>query len=222
MKLWNMLGTVSRYVLAAVSCISLAQFLLLLNVGTENAGRLAGQALGRGVITGLVTAVWFYRARKVRPPAPANVQPQVQMTPSSIPRAQLAVPPMDSVSAAPPTSVLAAGRSNSSFWKEHRGFVGLIAAVLVAIILCALATGMFQQSWTLSAGASQPRFIHIQGSPAWKMFDNKTGQECNSEAVTYDSVDRIKRDMHSPVFNDQLDELKKKCVVLPAKTGHLS
>ena len=43
------------------------------------------------------------------------------------------------------------------------------------------------------------------------MFDNKTGQECNTEAVTYDSVDRIKRDMHSPVFNDQLDELKKKC-----------
>ena len=65
MRFWNTLGTVSRYALAAVSSISIAQFLLLLNVGTENAGRLAGQSLGRGVISGIVAAVWFYRARKI-------------------------------------------------------------------------------------------------------------------------------------------------------------
>ena len=54
MKSWSMLGTVSRYVLAAVSCISLAQFLLLLNVGTENAGALPG----RRSVGALSLALW--------------------------------------------------------------------------------------------------------------------------------------------------------------------
>jgi hypothetical protein len=210
MKFWNVLSTVSRYVLAAVSCISLAQFLLLLNVGTENAGRLAGQSLGRGIITGLVAAVWFYRARRVRPPAPANVQTQGQVTPLPSSQAQTSVPLLDSVPSTSPVSVLTADHSGSSF--EQKQLRAVIVVVAVGIVLFILVeAGMFQQPWTLGAGTSQPRFVHVQGAPPWKMFDNKTGQECNSEAVTYDSLDRIKRDMHSPVFDDQLDKLKKKC-----------
>src|SRR5271170_5402516 len=99
MRFWNTLGTVSRYALTAVSSISIAQFLLLLNVGTENAGRLAGQSLGRGVISGIVAALWFYRARKVRPPAPANVQTQAQVAPPPSSQAQTTVPPLDSIPA---------------------------------------------------------------------------------------------------------------------------
>ncbi|MGA2301050.1 MAG: hypothetical protein ABSG77_10210 [Candidatus Acidiferrum sp.] len=216
MKFWNVIGTVTRYILAAVSCISLAQFLLLLNVGTENAGRLAGQSLGRGVIAGLVAAVWFYRARKVRPLAPANAQTHVQVTPPSRSQGQSAAPPIDSVSVASTASVPTTSHSNSSFWESENKVVIVVLGVAVAILLFMLVgKGMFQQPWTLSAGTSQARFIHIQGSPAWKMFDNKTGQECNTGAITYDSVDLIKREMHTAVYTDQIDELKKKCETDP-------
>ena len=216
MKFWNVIGTVTRYVLAAVSCISLAQFLLLLTVGTENAGRLAGQSLGRGVITGLVAAVWFYRVRKVRPPAPANVQTQVQVAPPLKSQAQPAAPSSDPIPVTAPTSASTTGHSSSSFWESENKVVIVVLGVAVAILLFMLVgKGMFQQPWTLSAGTSQARFIHIQGSPAWKMFDNKTGQECNTGAITYDSVDLIKREMHTAVYTDQIDELKKKCETDP-------
>ena len=212
MKPLNVLGAVTRYLLAAVSCISLAQFLLLLNVGTESAGRLAGQVLGRGVITGLVAAVWFYRARKVRPPAPANLQTQVQAAPLPSSQAQRNAPPLDSISATAPTSVPITDHSSSSFWREHRGFVGLIAGVAVVLVVGALASGgMFQQFWTLGAGTSQPRFVHVQGTPGPQMFDNKTAQTCWSGPVVYDSVDEVERDMHFKVHDDQSNELEKKC-----------
>jgi hypothetical protein len=216
MKLWNVLGTVSRYVLAAISCISLAQFLLLLNVGTENAGRLAGQSLARGVISGLVAAVWFYRARRLRPPEPANVQIQVQVTPRPKSQGQPAASPLDSISATAPTSVLAASHSSSSFWQEHQGFVGLIAGAAIVIVVGALATGgMFQQSWTLGAGTSQPRFAHVQGAAAWKMVDNKTGQECNTKPVTYDSVDGIKQEMELAMTEEETQKLLKCNIASP-------
>jgi len=205
------IGAVTRYVLAAVSCISIAQFLLLLNVGTETAGRIAGQALGRGVISGFVAAVWFYRARKVRPPARANIPTQVQV--AALPKSQgpSAAPPMDSVSVSSTASVPTTGHSNSSFWESENKVVIVVLGVAVAILLFMLVgKGMFQQLWTVSAGTSQPRFIHIQGSPAWKMFDNKTGQECNSEAVTYDSVDRIRSDIHLKVHEDLFEEARRK------------
>jgi hypothetical protein len=206
MKFWNALSTVSRYVLAAISCISLAQFLLLLNVGTENAGRLAGQSLGRGVITGLVAAVWFYRARKVSPQVPANVQTQLPLVEKS--QVQSTPSPRDSGSTTATVPVPTADHSVGSFLEKH--VIGLIAVAAIVVTIVTLTT-VTPWIFAPSTGTSQPRFVHVQGAPPWKMFDNKTGQECNTEAVSYDSVDRIKRDMHSPVFNDQLDELKNKC-----------
>jgi hypothetical protein len=201
--------------LAAVSCISIAQFLLLLNVGTENAGRLAGQSLARGVISGLVAAVWFYRARKVRPPARANTPTQVQVDPPLESQGQPAAPPRDSVSATVPVSAPITTRSGSSFWNEKPEFIALTVVAVVAIIIAALTMGRSWQSSALITGTSQPRFVHVQGAPAWKMFDNKTGQECNTGAITYDSVDLIKREMHTAVYTDQIDELKKKCETDP-------
>jgi len=215
MKFWNMLGTVSRYVLAAVSCISLAQFLLLLNVGTENAGRLAGQSLGRGVITGLVAAVWFYRARKIHLPASANVQTQVQVTPPPSSQAQPVAPPRDSVSATVPVSAPITTRSGSSFWNEKPEFIALTVVAVVAIILAALTMGRSWQSSALITGTSQPRFIHVQGAPAWKMFDNKTGQDCNTQTITYDSVDLIKGEMRLKVHRDFYEIEKKASLTYP-------
>ncbi|MGB2668146.1 MAG: hypothetical protein WAK48_29410 [Candidatus Acidiferrum sp.] len=200
MKFWNMLGTASRYVLAAVSCISLAQFLLLLSVGTENAGRLAGQALGRGVITGFVAAVLFYRARKIRPPAPANVQTQVQVAP---PPKLPAVPPMDSVPSTSPASVLTPHHSGSSFEQKELKSVIIVVAVGIGVILFMLTpTEMFHQSWALSAGASQPRFIHVQGAPSWQMFDNRTGQTCVTNPVAYDSVEKVREEFREAWLNN--------------------
>jgi hypothetical protein len=188
MRFLNMLGIVARYLLAAVSCISIAQFLLLLNVGTENAGRLAAQSLARGVICGIVAAVWFYRARKVRPQTPANVQTQVQVASLPSSQAQPTVP---------------------SFWEEHRGFVAFIAGIVTVVVVGVLAqVGMFQ-SWIPSTGTSQPRFIHVQGAPPWKMFDNKTGQACDSGPVAHDSVDRIKEDMGDRMMKEYSEELQK-------------
>jgi hypothetical protein len=181
------LGIVSRYVLAAVSCISIAQFLLLLNVGTENAARLAGQALARGVISGLVAAVWFYRAKKVRPPVPANVQTQVQVAALPKSLAQPAAPPIDSVSAAVTASAPTTEPSNSSFWDDRVTGIIVAVAVVVAIGLFILvATGVFHQPWALSAETSQPRFVHQGGAPAEEMFDNKTVQACWAGPVQFD------------------------------------
>jgi len=192
MKVWNVIGTVTRYILAAVSCIYIAQFLLLLDVGTENAGRLAGQSLGRGVITGLVAAVWFYRARKASSRVPANVQTQL----TRVEKVQShAVPsPTDSVSTASSASAPIAKPFGSSFWDEQPIFIALTVVVVVVIVFAALTTVRSQQSWTMGARTSQPRFIHVQGAPSWQMFDNKTGQECSSAAVSYDSSDKIRAD----------------------------
>jgi hypothetical protein len=203
MKFFNVLGTVTRYLLAAVSCISLAQFLLLLNVGTENAGRVAGQSLGSGVITGLVAAVLFYRARRVSPRVSANVQTQVQVTPPPKSQAQSAAPSLDSVSATSPASILTADDSDSSFEQQLSiarivAVVGVVASVLLLLVW----TGMFQQPWTLSAGASQPRFIHIQGTPSSQMYDNRTGQACVSSPVVYDSFSRVRADFRKMFYEE--------------------
>lgn len=115
---------------------------------------------------------------------------------------------MNSVSSTPSASAPATDRIATSFWKEHRGFASVIAVLVIVIIVGALRTGgMFQQPWTLNAGTSQPRFIHVQGAPAWKMFDNKTAQSCSSSPIVYDSLDYIKRDMGFDVRRDQ----EKKC-----------
>ena len=196
MRFWNVIGALTRYVLAAVACISVAQFLLLLNVGTENAGRLAGQSLARGVISGLVAAVWFYRARKGRTPALANVPTQVRAT--AVPKSleQPAVPPMDSAPSTSPASVLTPDHSGSSF--EQKELKSVIVVVAVGIVLFILVgAGIFHQPWTLSTGASQPRFIHVQGAPSWQMFDNRTGQTCVSTPSTYDSFVKVREDFRA-------------------------
>jgi hypothetical protein len=205
MKFFNMLGTVTRYVLAAVSCISLAQFLLLLNVGTENAGRLTGQSLARGVISGLVAAVLFYRAKKSDQPRPANVQTQAQVASLPSSKAQPVVPPLVSVPAMASTSVPTTDHSSDSFFGEHRAFISLIAGVVLVIVVGVLAQGgVFQLPWTLSAGTSQPRFIHIQGTPSSRMYDNRTGQACVSSPVVYDSFRSIRDDFRK-VYIQSID-----------------
>jgi hypothetical protein len=43
--------------------------------------------------------------------------------------------------------------------------------------------------------SSQPRFVHIQGMPPDRMFDNKTGQTCIISPIAHDSVETIDYDM---------------------------
>lgn len=176
MKPLNVLGAVVRYILAAVSCISLAQFLVLLNVGTENAGRLAGQSLLRGVISGVAAAIWFYRARKASPQVPANVQTQEQVAMPSSPQAQTPVPPSDSISATAPISIPITDHSNNSFWEERRVFIGAIAGVAVVIVFAVLAM--------MRGTSHQQRFVY-QGPE--EMFDTKTSQTCFSGAIQRDN-----------------------------------
>jgi len=60
----SVLGAISRWSMAIIACISFAQFLLLVNVGTKRAQTLAGATLGRAILCGAVAAFWFYRNRK--------------------------------------------------------------------------------------------------------------------------------------------------------------
>lgn len=62
----SVLGAITRYGLAAVALVSLAQFLLLINVGTEKANELAGETGGRAIVCGVIAAVWFYRHRRTQ------------------------------------------------------------------------------------------------------------------------------------------------------------
>jgi tetratricopeptide (TPR) repeat protein len=63
-SVWDMAAAITRYFLAVVACVSLAQFLLLINISSPRAQRLAGETLGRAIISGVVAAIWFYRSRK--------------------------------------------------------------------------------------------------------------------------------------------------------------
>src|SRR5271157_3841556 len=63
-KAFEVVGKISRYALAAVACVSFAQFLLLIGVSTEHAQRLAGETLARALLCGAVAAWWFHRDRR--------------------------------------------------------------------------------------------------------------------------------------------------------------
>ncbi len=60
----KVLGAITRWSMAIIACISFAQFLLLIGVGTKRAQTLAGETLGRALLCGAVAAFWFYRNRK--------------------------------------------------------------------------------------------------------------------------------------------------------------
>jgi len=101
---------------------------------------------------------------------------------------------MDSVPITSPASVLTVDDSGSSF--EQKELKAVIVVAVVGIVLFILmGTGVLHQPWTLSAGASQPRFIHIQGMPPDHMFDNRTAQTCTTDPIVYDSIERIEDDM---------------------------
>ena len=65
-KALELLGKLSRYGLAMVTCFYLVEFISLLGAHSERAAYLAGGAIARAVIYGAVAAVWFYNARKRR------------------------------------------------------------------------------------------------------------------------------------------------------------
>ena len=60
----DVLGAITRYTLAVVACVSLAQSLLLIGVGTEKARELVVETGGRAIIFGAVAAYWFYEHRR--------------------------------------------------------------------------------------------------------------------------------------------------------------
>jgi hypothetical protein len=144
-----------------------------------------------------------------------DIQTQAQLPLFEKSQAQTTPPPRDSVSATSPTSVPVADHSSSSFWEKNVINLFLVVAIVIALSMVAWARGMFQQPWTLSTGTSQPRFIHVQGAPAWKMFDNKTGQDCNTQTITYDSVDLIKGEMRLKVHRDFYEIEKKASLTYP-------
>ena len=62
----GVLGAITRWIMAITACVSFAQFLLLIGVGTKRTQTLAGETLGRALLCGAVAAFWFYRNRKSR------------------------------------------------------------------------------------------------------------------------------------------------------------
>ena len=93
--------------------------------------------------------------------------------------------------------------SGSSFEQKELKSVIIVVAVGIGVILFMLTpTEMFHQSWALSAGASQPRFIHVQGAPSWQMFDNRTGQTCVTNPVAYDSVEKVREEFREAWLNN--------------------
>lgn len=57
-------GTITRYVLAGVACLSFFQFLFFISSSSDEAQYKAGMAIGRAVICGVIAGVWFYRASR--------------------------------------------------------------------------------------------------------------------------------------------------------------
>ena len=57
-------GTITRYVLASVACLSFFQFLFFISSSSDEAQYKAGMAIGRAVICGVIAGVWFYRASR--------------------------------------------------------------------------------------------------------------------------------------------------------------
>lgn len=63
-SVYSVVEAIPRYLLAVVACVSFAQFLLLLGVGTGRAAELGGATLARAILCGAIGCWWFYRARK--------------------------------------------------------------------------------------------------------------------------------------------------------------
>ena len=59
-------GTITRYVLAGVACLSFFQFVFFISSSSDEAQYKAGMAIGRAVICGAIAGVWFYRASRER------------------------------------------------------------------------------------------------------------------------------------------------------------
>ena len=59
-------GTITRYVLAGVACLSFFQFVFFISSSSDEAQYKGGMAIGRAVICGVIAGVWFYRARRER------------------------------------------------------------------------------------------------------------------------------------------------------------
>lgn len=57
-------GTITRYVLAGVACLSFFQFVFFISNSSDEAQYKAGMAIGRAVICGVIAGVWFYRASR--------------------------------------------------------------------------------------------------------------------------------------------------------------
>jgi hypothetical protein len=57
-------GTITRYVLASVACLSFFQFLFFISSSSDEAQYKAGMAIGRAVICGVIAGVWIYRASR--------------------------------------------------------------------------------------------------------------------------------------------------------------
>ena len=177
MKFWNAIEAVIRYVLAAVACVFVVEFVFLLVFGTktENTYSLATQLFGKAILCGGVAAWLFYRARKSRLKKQAPHQAQPPPIPQNPTEEQVAPQPLDSVSATPsaPVPTPMTDRPGSSLQKA-KATILIIGVVLAVAVLV-----------SLTRGPSQPRFTHHGGAPE-QMFDTKTSQECWAGPVQKD------------------------------------
>jgi hypothetical protein len=81
-------GKVTCYVLAAVACVSFAEFLLLIGSPAQRSQSLAGEMLGRAVLCGAVAAWWFNRDRRMNRLKLAAAQKQAAQQSDSSERIQ--------------------------------------------------------------------------------------------------------------------------------------
>jgi hypothetical protein len=165
-----------------------------------------------------VAAVWFFYARKARPPVPANVQTQAQVAALPKSLAQPAPPPIDSVSVAATASVPTTNHSSSSFWANETNVFIIILAAAAIVLFLLVGRGVFHEPWTLSAGTSQPRFVHHGNAPAEEMFDNKTAQLCWAGPMQFDDgMAELKQaqDEEAQIVKNIAEIMRVKWTILP-------
>jgi hypothetical protein len=146
MKLWNLLGAVPRYVLAAISCVYFAQFFLLLGVSTDDARYLAGKSIVKAVFYGVVAAVWFYWNRKVSLSKQAAAQKQSQLPSQGEAQAQSARQPLDSIPTSTFVSIPTPVTDKSGTDLAYGTYVTIAACVIALFILALILTRTSQQT----------------------------------------------------------------------------